>query len=50
METCILACWDYLDMPDNIDTQPLFDDEDDIEDAYICPLHGECDGPECVRC
>ena len=46
--------WDYLDMPDNIDTQPLFEDEledeDDIEDAYICPIHGRCDGPECVRC
>ena len=68
METCIIACWDFIHDPDNIDTQPPFDDEgefgpeprgfepdpdapDEIEDEYVCPVHGRIDGgSECPRC
>ena len=46
--------WDYLDMPDNIDMQPLHEDEmepeDDIEESYTCVIHGPCSERECPRC
>ena len=53
METCIIACWDFIHDPDNIDTQPYYEDElepEDVEGAD-CVIHGWFPGEkDCPRC
>ena len=39
MTISLLACWDYLDMPDNIDTQPPFDDEVEEDEGDGCGVN-----------
>jgi deoxyribodipyrimidine photolyase-like uncharacterized protein len=64
MKECLLAClhaespeppmggeweWDYAQQ----ETDPRYwvPDEDEIEDDYVCPVHGRIDGgTECPRC